>query len=245
MRLVPGYLVWVAVRCSHSCAIAVVARCVGRGSSRTVNVSSLGSISPLPVNAWRMRVWASWLARAYPVWTRTSRARAVAVLNAAMRIAWVISLVWMSRTCWPGLTWPSGSRAGTARLARWSGYRFQQGGVCGGQCPVVACPCGQELFVDFLLGRVGDHPGRVILRGGIGVVGVEVEVHPGVAEVVLLAPPRAHPVDDLFNWQVTSGGQDVDLSGAVLTALAPAGLVARDQQAHLPHREHFVVVAHG
>ena len=38
----------------------------------------------------------------YPVWTRTSRARAVAVLNGAMRMAWLISLVCTSRTCWPG-----------------------------------------------------------------------------------------------------------------------------------------------
>jgi len=56
--------VFVAVRCSHSCAIAVVARCVGRGSSLTVKVPLPGSMSPLPVNAWRMRVCASWLARA-------------------------------------------------------------------------------------------------------------------------------------------------------------------------------------
>src|SRR5665647_1864914 len=51
---------------------------------------------------------------------RMARARAVAVLNAAMRIAWVISLVWMSRTCWPGLTWARGSLAGMARWAAWA-----------------------------------------------------------------------------------------------------------------------------
>src|SRR5665811_2286129 len=49
-----------------------------------------------------------------------ARARVVAVLNAAIRIAWVISLVWTSRTCWPGLTWPSGSRAGMARWVSWA-----------------------------------------------------------------------------------------------------------------------------
>ena len=87
------------VRCSHSCAMAVVARRVGRESNLTVRTPSWGSMSPLPVNAWRIRVCASWLARAYPVWTRMSRARAVAVLNAAIRMAWLISLVWMSRTC--------------------------------------------------------------------------------------------------------------------------------------------------
>jgi hypothetical protein len=37
---VPGYRVWVAVRCSHSSAMAVVARRVGRGSRRTINVPS-------------------------------------------------------------------------------------------------------------------------------------------------------------------------------------------------------------
>src|ERR1035437_2678369 len=49
-----------------------------------------------------------------------ARARVVAVLNAAIRMAWVISLVWVSRTCWPGLTWPSGSRAGMARWVSWA-----------------------------------------------------------------------------------------------------------------------------
>jgi len=121
---VPGYRVWVAVRCSHSCAMAVVARRVDRGSRRTINVPSPGSMSPLPVNAWRTRACASWFARAYPVWARMARARAVAVLNAAMRIAWLISLVWMSRTCWPGLTWARGSLAGMARWAAWAVSRL-------------------------------------------------------------------------------------------------------------------------
>src|SRR5665647_2951870 len=49
-----------------------------------------------------------------------ARARVVAVLNAAIRMAWVMSLVWVSRTCWPGLTWPSGSRAGMARWVSWA-----------------------------------------------------------------------------------------------------------------------------
>src|SRR5664280_2627915 len=49
-----------------------------------------------------------------------ARARVVAVLKAAMRIAWVMSFVWMSRTCWPGLTWSSGSRAGMARWVSWA-----------------------------------------------------------------------------------------------------------------------------
>ena len=58
-----------------------------------VRTPSPGSMSPLPVNAWRTRVCASWLARAYLVWTRIARAMVVAVLNAAIRIAWVMSLV--------------------------------------------------------------------------------------------------------------------------------------------------------
>src|SRR5664279_3078444 len=49
-----------------------------------------------------------------------ARARVVAVLNAAIRMAWVMSFVWMSRTCWPGLTWPRGSRAGMARWVSWA-----------------------------------------------------------------------------------------------------------------------------
>src|SRR5665811_1139899 len=53
-----------------------------------------------------------------------ARARAVAVLNAAMRLAWLISLVWMSRTCWPRLTWARGSLAGMARWAVWAVARL-------------------------------------------------------------------------------------------------------------------------
>src|ERR1035437_9284304 len=34
-----------------------------------------------------------------------------------------MSLVWMSRTCWPGLTWPRGSRARTARWVDWAASR--------------------------------------------------------------------------------------------------------------------------
>ena len=71
-----------------------------------------------------MRVCASWLARAYPVWMWMARARVVAVLNAAMRMAWVISFVCTSRTCCPGLTWPSGSRAGMARWVAWAASRL-------------------------------------------------------------------------------------------------------------------------
>jgi len=80
----------------------------------------------------------------------------------------------------------------------WWGHRLQHRGVGRGQGPVVPGPCGQDAPVGFLLGGVGDQPGRVVVGGGVRVVGVEVEVHPGVAEVVLLPPPRTHPVDDLF-----------------------------------------------
>jgi hypothetical protein len=80
----------VAPECWHCCAIAAVARPVGRGSSRSVRTPLPGSMSPLPVRAWRTSAWASWFAPAWPVWTRMARARAVAVLNAAMRMAWVI-----------------------------------------------------------------------------------------------------------------------------------------------------------
>jgi hypothetical protein len=48
----------------------------------------------------------------------------VAVLNAAMRMAWLISFVWMSRTCWPGLTWARGSRAAAARWVAWAVSRL-------------------------------------------------------------------------------------------------------------------------
>src|ERR1035437_3702760 len=59
------------------------------------------------------------------------------------------------------------------RLAWWRGYCVQQGRIGRGQDPVVAGPGGQDLLVGFLLGRVGGHPGGVLLRGGVGVVAGE------------------------------------------------------------------------
>ena len=73
------------------------------------------------------------------------------------------------------------------------------------------------------LGRVGDFPAWVVGRGGVGVQGVQGEVGAGVAEVVLLPPPRGQPPADLPGGQVGAGGQRVDLPGAAAPGRDPAG----------------------
>ncbi len=73
------------------------------------------------------------------------------------------------------------------------------------------------------LGRVGDLPARVVGRGGVGVQGVQGEVGAGVAEVVLLPPPRGQPPADFPGGQVGAGGQRVDLPGAAAAGGHPAG----------------------
>ena len=76
------------------------------------------------------------------------------------------------------------------RLAgRWVAQRCQAGVALGLGCG------GEDLGVADLAGsgflrRVGDQPGGVVGRGGVGVQGVQGEVGAGVAEVVLLPPPR-------------------------------------------------------
>src|SRR5665647_943715 len=68
---------------------------------------------------------------------------------------------------------------------------------------------GLDVQVGGAFGRVGDQPVGVVIGGGVAVVGVQVEVHAGVAEVVLQPPPRTHPVDDLRRAHVGEllGGQ--------------------------------------
>lgn len=97
---------------------------------------------------------------------------------------------------------------------------------------------GEHLLVGVFLGRVGHQPVGVVVGGGVTVVGVEVEVHPGVPEVVLLPPPGAHPGDDLAGGQVGAGGQDVDLPGGGLGGGAALVGGGRDREGDLPHREH-------
>ena len=65
-------------------------------------------------------------------------------------------------------------------------------------------------------GRVGHHPVRVIGGGGVGVEGVQGEPGAGVAEVVLLPPPRAQPPAHL------PGGQVVREVSAWICRVAPA-----------------------
>ena len=126
----------------------------------------------------------------------------------------------MSRTCWPGLTSPSGTRAGSALCAATAVSSTFFGGVDvsvdgvdhrvgqhhrgelrlrrvmafsrsrhRGGFSRMHCPAGLlDVLVGGLFGRVGHHPVRVVGGGALGVVGVEVEMHVGVAVVVLLAP---------------------------------------------------------
>src|SRR5665647_703101 len=95
---------------------------------------------------------------------------------------------------------------------------------------------GLDVQVGGAFGRVGDQPLGVVIGGGVGVVGVQVEVHAGVAEVVLQPPPRTHPVDDLRRAQVSAGGEHVHLAQGVLLRVPPGDL---------PHREHTAVVVDG
>ena len=74
-----------------------------------------------------------------------------------------------------------------------------------------------------LLRRVRHQPARVVRGGGVGVEGVEGEPGPGVAEVVILPPPRRHPPAHLPGVQVPPGGQDADLPGGPVAGGDPAG----------------------
>src|SRR5674476_1039539 len=74
---------------------------------------------------------------------------------------------------------------------------------------------GLGVQVGGAFGRVGDQPLGVVVGAGVGVVGVQVEVHAGVAEVVLQPPPRTHPVDDLRRAQVGAGGEHVHLAQVI------------------------------
>src|SRR5665647_1759242 len=95
---------------------------------------------------------------------------------------------------------------------------------------------GLDVQVGGAFGRVGDQPVGVVIGGGVAVVGVQVEVHAGVAEVVLQPPPRTHPVDDLRRAQVSAGGEHVHLAGGVLLRVPPGDL---------PYREHTAAVVDG
>ena len=74
-----------------------------------------------------------------------------------------------------------------------------------------------------LAGRVGHHPVRVVGGGGVGVQGVQGEAGAGVAEVVLLPPPRGQPPAHLPGGQVGAGGQRVDLPGGAGRGRGPGG----------------------
>ena len=176
-------------------------------------------MSPEWARAVRTRAWASLPALAYPVAVVMVRASMVWVLNAAMRMAWVSSLVSVSRICCPGRTWPSGSRVG---VGRGGGVQFGAGGadrrgdgvvhlvgdhrggarrrgpqreqvfVAAGLCPGQPGPRGLHCLVGLLLGRVVHGPVRVVIGDAVAVVRVQHEVHPRVAEVVLLPPAGTH-----------------------------------------------------
>src|SRR5258705_303951 len=70
-------------------------------------------------------------------------------------------------------------------------------------------------------------PARVVRRGGVGVEGVGGEPGPGVAEVVLLPPPRRHAPAHLPGRKVAPGGEHVDLPGCA-AGVAAGGDLAGD-----------------
>jgi hypothetical protein len=107
-------------------------------------------------------------------------------------------------------------------LARGGAARLQQRGVAGRLGGGDGLLSGPDPGGRGLLGRVGHHPVRVVRGGGVGVEGVQGEPGAGVAEVVLLPPPRAHPPAHLPGGQVVPGGQRVDLPGAAAFGGDPA-----------------------
>ena len=82
----------VSLRAWQSSAIATVCRGVGSGSSRMCRVLVAG-----------VRVGGGSGAGGKPVAVGIARARDCAVLDGGMRMAWWMSLVSVSRTCWPRL----------------------------------------------------------------------------------------------------------------------------------------------
>ena len=117
-------------------------------------------------------------------------------------------IIWLVMvTGWPG----AGLRSGGQAASRWAS-------AAAARISALA-----DLGGGGLLGRVGDHPVRVVGRGGVGVQGVQGEVGAGVAEVVLLPPPRGQPPADLPGGQVGAGGQRVDLPGAAAAGGDAAG----------------------
>src|SRR5665648_279643 len=74
---------------------------------------------------------------------------------------------------------------------------------------------GLDVQVGGAFGRVGDQPLGVVIGGGVAVVGVQVEVHAGVAEVVLQPPPRTHPVDDLRQVHVLTTRTDLSAAQVI------------------------------
>lgn len=77
---------------------------------------------------------------------------------------------------------------GDAALSGFRGAGDEQAGV-GGRDGIPAAGAGRGDFLVRGLSRgVRHHPFVVIVAGGVGIVGVEVEVHAGVAEVFFLPP---------------------------------------------------------
>ena len=143
----------------------------------------------------------------------------VSALYAAIRMAWVMSLVWVSSRTMPGLCWPSGIFAGVALAAAWAasssrgaawtgassrasiwlvmtvlvpgGGAAQRGEflLAGGLGGGQVFPRGLDGGGGGFLRGAGDLAVRVVGGGGVGVQGVEGEVGAGVAEVVLFPPP--------------------------------------------------------
>lgn len=75
-------------------------------------------------------------------------------------------------------------------------------------------PGGDNFLVGTGLGRFRHQTVLVIIGAGVGVVGVEGEVHARVAELVFLPPPIPHSIHHLSSTHGPVGGEDMDLPRA-------------------------------
>ncbi|MCY0906559.1 hypothetical protein [Arthrobacter sp. H14-L1] len=93
--------------------------------------------------------------------------------------------------------------------------------------------------MGLLFGGVGDQPLVAIVTGGVGIVGVKIEVPVGVAKLVFLASSVAKAPGRFPGREATTvGGEDVDLPGPTTLAVAcPLGFGGDDaaELAHLVH----------
>ena len=205
---------------SQSAARAWVRRGAVSGSSRICSWPWPGMMLLETVSALRIRRRPRCQRAQKPF---SARARAVSVLKAAIRMAWVICLTSASsrivrgdlaeadaggdgcRASWlppaRGEPWTGASRASILWSVMVTAGRAPGRGALPGWRRAGPGRGGEDLGVadpggGGSPGWVGDFPAWVVGRGGVGVQGVQGEVGAGAAEVVLLPPPRGQPPAD-------------------------------------------------